>query len=129
MEKTINFILALLLVSSLHACAKETGPQGEKPLESSTAMIEASEDHWTYFSFVTGEVVGTSRLGSSAEDGEWASRSDWDIALCRDMIRTNSGTSGQGNGGIIMIDNTEFGDIDHAPASGYQADRDDIVIR
>ena len=47
--------------------------------------------------------MGTSAFGDSSADSEWRQRTDWDIAVCGDLIRTNSGMSGTGNGGIQVV--------------------------
>lgn len=111
------------------SCTREPNDTGEKQPEHKTAVISVSNDYWAYFSFEKGEIIGTGRLGFQEDDEAWRVRSDWDFAICRDMIRTNSGTSGEGTGGIIRMESTAFSHIDHAPWSGYQTDRDDIIIQ
>jgi len=128
MKRTIRIALICLLLPVLASCEKETGGAGEKEPESRTAAINASNECWTYFSFEDNEVVGTGRLGSAEDDEIWAARQDWDIAICRDLIRTNSGTSGGGKGGIIRMDGVLFREIEHAPETGYRTDRDDVIM-
>lgn len=48
-------------------------------------------------------------------------RKDWDIALCGELIRTNSGTSGVGEGGIIAIDE-DYESVAIAPDTLYAID-------
>ena len=42
---------------------------------------------------------------SEADNAAWAARTDWDLAVCRYNIRTNSGTSSStgANGGVYTI--------------------------
>ena len=87
-----------------------------------------SDDRWTYFSFSESKVVGTSEFGSGEEDVLWAGRDDWDIAICGEFLRTNSGTSGIGNGGIQRNTITDFYNLTEAPDDGYLEDVDDIVV-
>ncbi|HIT46864.1 MAG TPA: HmuY family protein [Candidatus Cryptobacteroides merdipullorum] len=87
-----------------------------------------SDDRWTYFSFSESKVVGTSEFGSGEEDALWAGRDDWDIAICGEFLRTNSGTSGIGNGGIQRNTITDFYNLTEAPDDGYLEDVDDIVV-
>lgn len=87
-----------------------------------------SDDRWTYFSFSESKVVGTSEFGSGEEDSLWAGRDDWDIAICGEFLRTNSGTSGIGNGGIQRNTITDFYNLTEAPDDGYLEDVDDIVV-
>lgn len=57
-------------------------------------------DMWTYLSFESGQVVGTSKLGDEAQDDAWAVRDDWDIAVCDSLLKTNGGSSGLGQGAL-----------------------------
>lgn len=81
-----------------------------------------SSTNWTYFRFETGEVVGQSTFGSSAEDSLWASRSDWDFAIAGDYLKTNGGTSGNGLGAVQRITTGDYSSLTQAPASGYTVD-------
>lgn len=95
-----------------------------------TLSVEGlSDDQWVYISLETGNKVGTSPLGDAAQDAAWKARTDWDIALCGELVRTNGGTSGNGQGAIQQIPNKSFNALDQAPADGYTTDTDDIVIR
>ena len=49
--------------------------------------------------------------------------------LCGELIRTNGGTSGNGQGAVQRVQNKSFNALDQAPADGYTTDTDDIVIR
>ena len=80
-------------------------------------------------SLETGSKVGESPLGDAAQDAAWKARTDWDIALCGELIRTNGGTSGNGQGAVQRVQNKSFNALDQAPADGYTTDTDDIVIR
>ena len=50
------------------------------------------------------DVIGTG-AESEADNAAWAARTDWDLAVCRYNIRTNSGTSSStgANGGVYTI--------------------------
>lgn len=74
-------------------------------------------NQWHYISLASGRVVGTSPLGSVQEDSAWAQRLDWDLALCGSLIRTNSGTSGQGRGGLKKMTGTSYEGIE-TPSDG-----------
>lgn len=94
-----------------------------------TVSIAVSDSTWTYFSIERGGVVGTCLLSDRDADRQWAMRDDWDFALCGDMMRTNSGTSGPGKGGVQAVTRQNFNALEQAPVSGYVEDRDDIVVR
>lgn len=124
MKKVIPIISCLLLIGCM-GCDYGNGYDQHVQKIS----VELSSGMWTYISFAKGEVVGTSLFGSDDEDARWAARTDWDIAVCGDMIRTNSGTSGSGSGGILRIDGLDFSDVDEAPPSGYMTDSNDVIVR
>ncbi|MEG8947766.1 HmuY family protein [Rosettibacter firmus] len=46
----------------------------------------------------------------------------WDIAFKNTTIYTNSGVSGPGKGGAILLKNTDFYDLKELPAEGYRVD-------
>lgn len=127
------FLIIITLISFLCVRCKDEDGGGEDvriPAEVNTLKIEGINDKsWIYISFENGKVVGSSELGNKEEDAEWAIRKDWDIALCGEMLRTNSGTSGKGEGGIIRVSEKSFNAIDVAPADGYTTDVDNIVVK
>lgn len=84
-------------------------------------------EHWTYFSLETGETVGRSAFLDETEDAAWAARTDWDIAICGDYLKTNGGTSGQGLGGILRDMEHNFLTLEEAPSEGYLIDEVGIV--
>ena len=119
---TAAFILAISVLSA--ACQRTPGP----PPVSGEVSFALSETEWTYFSFETGGVVGTSVFGNLDQDAAWAERTDWDIAFCGDYIRTNSGASGAGLGGIQRNTTDNFFSLTEAPEEGYIIDTDDFVV-
>ena len=67
-----------------------------------TVVVDAtSKTAWHYYSFEQSKFVGSAEI---TEDAEWAKRTDWDMAICRYKVRTNSGTSGVGKGGTYTCD-------------------------
>lgn len=86
-----------------------------------------SSEHWTYFSFEKGEVVGTGKFNDEADDAAWAKRRDWDFAICGDRIKTNSGTSGEGLGGAQKDNEHNFATLSTAPTDGYIVDEVQII--
>jgi len=120
MKKFRLFIAIAAAVVLLVSCR---GGAGHRPNVSAEITIEGlSADRWTYFSLETGAVVGTSKYLDDAEDAEWAGRSDWDFAICGDYLKTNSGTSGKGAGGVQQNKTDAFMQIMEAPESGYLVD-------
>lgn len=96
-------------------------------IQNVTTTIQLTEKQWNYLNLESGVIVGTSSLGDKTADEQWKNRTDWDIAFCDDMIRTNGGTSGTGQGAIQVIDQP-FDVIEEAPANGYVTDQDNVEI-
>ena len=121
-------IFALLTISMLAfaACSDDDDPiipgggdGGNQPAETHEAYIDATaKKTWTYFSLAENKVVGTGEE-SAEDDAAWAKRTDWDLAINRYMIRTNSGaaTSVGAKGGVyICPEHLSFEDLKGVPA-------------
>lgn len=81
---------------------------------SKEATVDASASGtWKYFSFEKGAEV-------TVTDPE--NDLTWDIAFQRYYIKTNSGVSGKGNGGVFKTDSKELSALKQAPTTGYTAD-------
>ena len=119
--KTMKHSILLLAMTGcaiLAGCASDgSGDKGPapEPAQVKTLSVEGLSDE--------------SPLGDAAQDAAWKARTDWDIALCGELIRTNGGTSGNGQGAVQRVQNKSFNALDQAPADGYTTDTDDIVIR
>ena len=74
-----------------------------------------------------GKTVGTSDLGDIDAEKSWQKRTDWDVALCNGAIRTNSGTSGAGKGGI-MSSPQEFDNLDASAVTSFYVDADTVTV-
>ena len=123
MHRTAPLILVISLML-MTACQQD---KSQLPV-SSEVSFALSQTEWTYFCFATGEVVGTSKFGDQQQDAQWAERLDWDIAFCSDLIRTNSGTSGRGEGGIQRNTTSNFFNLTEAPEDGYIIDTEDFPV-
>lgn len=122
-----NFYLAAALL--LSAMGSTVSAQTTYNLNTNTNTNFGSfydPEKWYYFSFESGDVVGTSTAviasGTEVIDETWTERNDWDIAFHGPNLRTNSGTSGEGLGGAVKMD-VAFEDVTTAPESGYSVDR------
>ena len=82
------------------ACSAEHPLATSGPAADRMAVIPNVKGRWTYFSMVTHTVVGTCAVTDTLAQQAYAARTDWDIAIADGRIRTNSGTSGPGDGGI-----------------------------
>jgi len=82
--------------------------------ESSSMLIDATNySRWVYFSFEAGDTIQVSDPSTSKE---------WDLALMRSNLRTNSGTSGNALGGVYNAGTVGMSSILQAPESGYVVD-------
>ncbi|WP_342088367.1 HmuY family protein [Dyadobacter sp. OTU695] len=75
--------------------------------------LNANTKTYVYFSLATGKEV-------PAAD---AKTKNWDIAFSKTTIATNSGTSGPGEGGAIVLEKP-FDQVSEAPKEGYKTDGD-----
>ena len=118
---------AALLCAGLSACQDDAAAPATPPLVNQTRTVGVEEENWTYLNLESGEVVGTSALGDETADAQWKNRKDWDVAFCGDMVRTNSGTSGNGKGGLQVLDQP-YETVLEAPYDGYAVDQGDNEI-
>ncbi|MBF1082063.1 MAG: hypothetical protein HXL34_06385 [Prevotellaceae bacterium] len=122
MTKHIIFSLLAALVL-LVSCSDgaDNSASGQAVGKSGEMSVTANDAVWTYYSIEQNKVMGTSVFGDSTADSQWKQRTDWDIAICGDLIRTNSGTSGTGNGGLQVVPQG-YNELENAPQSGYITD-------
>lgn len=126
MKKT-NILLSIISLSGfamLSACSSDSPGDPDhisRGKETTATPLQNSNDTWTYYSLEQNKQVGTSAFGDSIADRQWAARTDWDIAVCGDLLRTNGGASGSGQGGIIETTD-DYSTITTAPADGFTVD-------
>ena len=99
MKRVYLWMLAGMMLL-LAGCATEDAVG--RGVQDVSLTVNDVPNRWTYVSLSAHEVVGSSSLGDTHEDALWMLRTDWDIAFCNGMIRTNSGSSGKGKGGITL---------------------------
>lgn len=127
MKYTFQYILwlcGLTLTLSLTSCSSDSDDDGgiRPGTEVQSEVIDNKTSQWTYYSLENNKVIGTSVFGDSVSDRSWSERTDWDIALCGTLIRTNSGDSGKGQGGI-QISDRQYVTVEEAPSFGYVTDK------
>ena len=126
----LSFLLAAGTALSLAACGDDDDPSPEEPAVAHAGINVSSDgsytlyrktdygDDWIYVNLSSLDTVAVS---------EETHRDDlsWDIAFNRYNIRTNSGTSGIGNGGAIRTESTKLADVTAVPAGvDFTADTD-----
>lgn len=82
------------LALGVTSCGKETPDPVKNVVVNATAY-----DQYIYFSFEQGKVVKTAKYDDEAIKKD----KSWDIAFHRYELRTNSGLSGEGNGGAYEV--------------------------
>lgn len=108
-------IIGLFLFSSCDD--NGSGPDEPEPeIEVNTVENINADGQYAYFSLRTGESVSSSDSAST----------EWDLAFNGTSILTNSGVSGPGSGGAIVLD-VPFESVSMAPSDGYGADADETL--
>lgn len=119
--KKMNLLSALFMTILLGfvSCSKDDSTP-TPPVQAQEAYIDAtSKTTWHYFNLAQNKIVGTGEENKT-DNGKWAERKDWDIAVNRYMIRTNSGaaTSVGALGGVYTYDaSIDFNAINSIPAN------------
>lgn len=117
----MTFMVLSLSIALMDSCRGDW-PSG--PRQSNHQVeIELKPGYWIYYSLDQDCIVGECRMNDASADAEWAKRLDWDFAVSEDGFRTNSGSSGQGRGGLISIPSDSlFDNMFEVPVSGYYVD-------
>ena len=134
LKKTFQSIaLALLSLGCLSSCDnKDDLFQKNEPKEGLAILDCTSYTRWNFFSFAKGDTIGSCDAGNETDYEAWSKRSDWDLAFHRQDVKTNSGESGKGKGGILEYNFNgqafDFDKVKTAPKDGYQTDVQDSII-
>ena len=116
MKHCLPFILLLALLCA--ACHDDSSP---KHIEGDLSL-DLQGAGWTFVSLETGIILGTCALDDTLTLNDYAQRTDWDVAFSSEgHLRTNSGLSGNGQGGI-STSSAPFGAADVVPEEEYLAD-------
>ena len=114
--KKVFYLMALMTIVSLASCSNQGG--NTPPGNTQESSVDATEsDTWHYFSFAENKEVGTG-LENDTDNAAWAARTDWDIAICKYKLRTNSGAAsdGSGKGGVYTCaSSVTFENLDGVP--------------
>ncbi|MDR1681876.1 MAG: HmuY family protein [Candidatus Symbiothrix sp.] len=133
-KKTFQSIaFALLSAGFLSSCDnKDDLFKKTEPQEGLAILDCTSYTQWNFFSFAQGEIIGSCDAGNEADSETWRIRTDWDLAFHRQDVKTNSGKSGTGKGGILEYNFKgqafDFDAVKTAPKDGYQTDIQDSII-
>lgn len=118
MKKIVLSFLTLSIVL-LSSCNKNDENE-VNPSQSNTIEVDAtSSATWQYVSLAEKKVIGSGKE-SEEDNASWAKRKDWDLAICRFMVRSNSGlsTSVDAQGGVHTFDESlSFESIKSLPSN------------
>ena len=96
-----RYIYSILIALLGIGCVKyEAAPFTGKVLPRRSGYINEVTNDWIYYNLRTGEIFNAQQVNSDIREGEQKTRMDWDLAFCGNKLRTNSGTSGNGRGGV-----------------------------
>lgn len=118
LKQIMVLVTLCLLSSSFVACSDDDEDEPEIPAEAKSFSFinnSAAVNDWVYFSFAKGDSVVIDKANATKDQ-------TWDIAFQRYYIRTNSGTSGEGQGGALDSKETAFDKVTVVPTSGFIAD-------
>jgi len=132
-KKKFTFItFTLLTMSCLFSCNKDELFQKIMPKEGEVILDCSSYTQWHFFSFDEEKIIGSCDANNETEYNKWFNRTDWDLAFHRQDIKTNSGKSGNGKGGIVEYNfngaSFNFDIVNSAPKDGYAIDTEDSII-
>lgn len=102
-------VIGMMLITS---CDSSTGTEDPEPeIEANTVENLDANEKLTLFSLRTGEIVDHADSAST----------NWDIGFNNSGILVNSGVSGPGSGGAVVLD-VAFNEVTIAPSDGYSVD-------
>jgi len=119
---TINTILIVSLLLFAAACSDSTTGINDEPV--SDVNVNLVEDFdargidgkFSFFSLRTGQEVAHADSATT----------EWDIAIRGTTVLINSGISGPGQSGALLLD-VPFDEVEIAPSEGYAADSEEIL--
>ena len=113
-----SIALAALTVAS---CSRDnddvTSTQNQEQTNPNLKLVKdldaSNASEWKYFSFSSGTIVQVTNPSTDLT---------WDIAFNRYNIRTNGGSSGSGQGGVIRTESKNLSEVTSVPSGTYTAD-------
>ncbi len=95
----------------------------ESSLMEGTFELNVSDrKKWYYFSFKDGLVGEGSAKPTDGDDAAWKEKDNWDLAFHNTNVRTNSGLSGNGQGGAFEMESNIMTEVTTAPGNDYITD-------
>ena len=129
--KTVSLLLGCL---TMFSCVDydDIQPFTGKTLPRKSGYSTGVTNDWIYFNLRTGESFNTYTVNKDIKEGEQINRTDWDLAFCGYTMRTNSGTSGIGQGGAADLGYGGYDDwtsVSQLPSDlEWVVDTDDVRV-
>ena len=99
--------MSVVMVTLVSSCTKDDAVNNDKENTKEGYVDATSYTTWHYISAKDNGVIGTGEL--NIDDAAWEERTDWDFAIQRFKVKTNSGTSGKGKSGLYTFgDDVKF---------------------
>ena len=123
------FMMCAMMVTGFSACSDDDDPvlpnggngEGEKPQTTQVVKVVLSRktdygNDWIYFSLKDGKEL------AGIDESNRMENHDWDLAFNRYNVRTNSGKSGSGKGGVMDTGKTHMAEVTEVPAGEFTVD-------
>ena len=109
-KRLFLLLMSVVMVTLGTSCSKDDVAPKENEDQEKSYLDATSMTTWHYISAKDNKVIGTGEHGT--DDAAWAERTDWDFAIQRFKVKTNSGTSGEGKSGLYTFGkDVKFGAI------------------
>lgn len=105
-----HFLFTIIAAAALlTSCVDyDAEPFTGKVLPRTTGYSTGVTNDWLYINLRTGQMFNRNKVNEDIAEGEQKNRLDWDIAFCGYRLRTNSGTSGNGQGAAADLGNGQY---------------------
>ena len=105
-----HFLFTIIAAAALlTSCVDyDAEPFTGKVLPRTTGYSTGVTNDWLYINLRTGQMFNRNKVNEDITEGEQKNRLDWDIAFCGYRLRTNSGTSGNGQGAAADLGNGQY---------------------
>ena len=105
-----HFLFTIIAAAALlTSCVDyDAQPFTGKELPRTTGYSTGVTNDWLYINLRTGQMFNRNKVNEDIAEGEQKNRLDWDIAFCGYRLRTNSGTSGNGQGAAADLGKGQY---------------------
>lgn len=126
----LTLLLPLSCVMSADYDAQEFDGRTLPRLTGYNGSAGETED-WIYLNITEGKMLNAKEFSGDMTEAERFGRLDWDLGFCGKHLRTNSGTSGRGDGGAIDMGTIEYEkltSVGQLPSEAVWVEDDDKTV-